>query len=143
LLTKQTNKIIMKVFLSLISIIISIGFCCHCFGQTNRDSAAARSIIIIQSKLGLSDNQVRAISLLMQKQNEQLDGLQQNRSLKIDERGKELVKIQNGYEQQLKGILNKGQWKEYKEIESANRESVLNSLKAGKIEVKELPRNAD
>jgi hypothetical protein len=133
----------MKVFLSLISIIISIGFCCHCFGQTNRDSAIARSISLMQIKLSLSDNQVRAILLSLQKQNEQLDSLEQNSSLKIDQRGKELVRIQNGYVQQLKAVFNKDQWKEYKEIESANRESFLNSMKARKIEVKELPRNAD
>src|SRR4051794_36197315 len=133
----------MKVFVSIISIMICIGFCCHCYCQINRDSAVARSINVLQSKLGLSDNQAEAVVFLMKKQNEQLDSLQHTNTLKIDQRGKELVKMQNGYEQRLKGILNKGQWKEYKQIESANRESVLNSMKARKIEVKELPRNAD
>lgn len=81
--------------------------------------------------------------MLRKNQNKQLDSLQQNNPQSIDERGKELVKVQNQYERQLKGIFNKGQWKEYKEIESTNRESVLNKMKDRKIDIKELPRNTD
>jgi hypothetical protein len=97
----------------------------------------------MQSKLNLSDDQKGAVLLSIKNRNEQLDSLQQNNSLKIDERGKELVKIQNRYDRQLKGIFDKSQWKEYKEIESSNRESVLNRMKDRKIEVKELPRNVN
>src|SRR5689334_8604506 len=119
----------MNCFLSVISIIVFIGFSGESLAQTDRDTAVARSVRVMQSKLGLTDDQVGAILLLDRRHNRQLDSLRQNKIMVIDERRRALVVIQNRYEHQLKVILNKEQWKNFKAIESDNRQEVLNRMK--------------
>jgi hypothetical protein len=48
--------------------------------------------------------------------------------------------MQTQYEKDLKKILSNNQWKQYKEIEAANREIFLKRMKEKKIPYKELER---
>ena len=116
-------------------------FCSQGYCQANNDTSLAATVRVLQRKLSLQDGQAKAVLSFVKKQRNQSDSLSSNKTLLLEDRGKELVKIQNQYEQQLKGILTKEQWNQYKEIEAVNREAFIKRMKDKKIEFKELPRN--
>ena len=130
------TKYILSVMLITGSFFCSQGYC-----QANNDTSLAATVRVLQRKLSLQDGQAKAVLSFVKKQRNQSDSLSSNKTLLLEDRGKELVKIQNQYEQQLKGILTKEQWNQYKEIEAVNREAFIKRMKDKKIEFKELPRN--
>jgi hypothetical protein len=130
----------MKYFFRIMLAAAGIFFCSHIYAQVNKDSLLERSLRDMQKQLQLNGDQTEAIHTLMKKQRNTRDELYLNKSLKIEDRGKELEKMQTQYEKDLKKILSNNQWKQYKEIEAANREIFLKRMKEKKIPYKELER---
>ena len=129
----------MKLLFLLISTAIIIVFTAtRSFGRADRDSAIARSIRVMRYTLSLTDEEEMAIVQLKRVQYQLLDNLGQNKSLNVQERGRELMKLLLSYNQKMKNLLTQAQWKKYVEMEAAAKEAFRSSMKDKKISVKEL-----
>ncbi len=100
-------------------ILLSIVICNQqTYCQANKNSIIVWSVRIMQSQLQLSDRQTTGVLDLITKQSSSADSLGQNTFLKVEDRGKELEKMQAKYEKPLKDLLSNDQWKRYKAVEA-------------------------
>lgn len=129
----------MKFVFSFIQITIILFYSQHAYCQVNSDSAIAWTVKLMQSQLQLSSGQTTSVLELIKKHRGSADSLGRNKVLNIEDRGKELEKMQTRFEKLLKDELSNNQWKQYKNIQAENRTDLLKRLKDKKIPVKELP----
>jgi hypothetical protein len=129
----------MKLLFLLISTVIIVAFSStSSFGRADRDSAIARSVRVMRYTLSLTGEEEMAVVQLKRVQYQLLDNLGQNKSLNVQERGRELMKLLLSYNQKMKNLLTQAQWEKYVEMEAAAKEAFKNSVKDKKIMVREL-----
>lgn len=127
----------MKFFLLILTIITASGVQ-RAYCQSSHDSLWARSARMMKMQLQLSDTTALLLLQAGQEQLRQTALLNGKKDMSAEDREGALSQIQQQFHQRVQGILNAGQWKEYKDLEEAMRSRFINDANNKKIPYKEL-----